>query len=146
MKSKSPLIMLEQLMMLLVFALAAAICVRAFVRADRMSETQYAADRAVMLCRSAAELYKAETGDYRELVYRLTGDGTEGEYTETEALVYYDENWDPVATEEQSEYVLIIEEKEPKINVRCAEVRVLSVKEDTLLYGVPVSRQEVACE
>ena len=37
MRSKAPLALVEQTLMILVFALAAALCLQAFVRADRLS-------------------------------------------------------------------------------------------------------------
>ena len=36
MRSKAPLVMMEQMVMLLVFALAAALCLQAFVRSDEI--------------------------------------------------------------------------------------------------------------
>ena len=38
MRSKAPLVMMEQMVMLLVFALAAALCLQAFVRSDAQSK------------------------------------------------------------------------------------------------------------
>ena len=37
MRSKAPLILMEQMVMLLVFALAAALCLQAFVKSDSLS-------------------------------------------------------------------------------------------------------------
>ena len=37
MRSKAPLVLIEQMIMLLVFALAAALCLQAFVKADGIS-------------------------------------------------------------------------------------------------------------
>ena len=37
-RSKAPLAMMEQMVMLLVFALAAALCLQAFVKSDGMSK------------------------------------------------------------------------------------------------------------
>ena len=52
MKSKAPLALMEQLVMVLVFALAAALCVQAFFASDRMSRQGEARDRAVLLADS----------------------------------------------------------------------------------------------
>ena len=48
MRSKAPLAMMEQMVMVLVFALAAALCLQAFVKSDRMSKEMEARDRAVV--------------------------------------------------------------------------------------------------
>lgn len=58
MKSKAPLALMEQLVMVLVFALAAALCVQAFFASDRMSRQGEARDRAVLLAQNTAEYLK----------------------------------------------------------------------------------------
>ena len=61
-KSKAPLVMLEQMVMLLVFALAAALGLQAFVKSDAASRESEARDRAANLCQSMAEVMR--TGVY----------------------------------------------------------------------------------
>ena len=63
MRSKAPLTMMEQLIMLLVFALAAALCLQAFVMADQMSERNARRDAAILSVQHAAETVKACSGD-----------------------------------------------------------------------------------
>ena len=48
MRSKTPLALMEQVIMVLVFALAAALCLRAFVLSDRISRDCEERDRAIM--------------------------------------------------------------------------------------------------
>lgn len=62
MRSKAPLALMEQMVMLLVFALAAALCLQAFVKSDALSERSEARDQAVVLCQNAAEAIQ-HTGD-----------------------------------------------------------------------------------
>lgn len=62
MKSKASLLLMEQLVMLLVFALAAALCLGIFVRADRISHQNRQRDEAVRIARNVAEVLKS-TGD-----------------------------------------------------------------------------------
>ena len=88
MKNKAPLTMMEQVIMLLVFALAAALCLQAFTAASQTSKHYAARDRAATQAQSAAEALKATGGDYDAAASLLDGflmDGT--------LLVYYDENW-----------------------------------------------------
>lgn len=59
MRSRASLLLLEQLMMVLFFALTAAICMQAFVKADEISIHNNRQDRAVMLAQNAAELIKS---------------------------------------------------------------------------------------
>ena len=54
MRSKAPLAMIEQTVMVLVFALAAALCLQVFVWCDRQSRDSAARDQAVLCAQSAA--------------------------------------------------------------------------------------------
>lgn len=63
MRQKSSLSLMELAVMVAVFALAAAICLRAFVWADSHSRRSQAESRAVLLCQSAAEAIQAASGD-----------------------------------------------------------------------------------
>lgn len=66
MRSKTPLALMEQVIMVLVFALAAALCLRAFVLADTTSRACEERDRAVMAAETVAEAIKLCRGDYAE--------------------------------------------------------------------------------
>ena len=58
-RSKTPLALMEQMVMVLVFALAAALCVQVFVLSDRTSRYGEARDRALLEAQSAAEALKS---------------------------------------------------------------------------------------
>lgn len=58
MKSKASLFLMEQLVMLLVFSLAAAVCLGIFVRADKISVQTALQDEAVILAQNTAEALK----------------------------------------------------------------------------------------
>ena len=73
MRTKAPLVMLEQVVMLLVFALAAALCLRAFVQADSMSKTNAARDEAMVQVQQAAEVVKHCRGDLEQAEDILEG-------------------------------------------------------------------------
>ena len=96
MKSKAPLSLMEQMVMILVFALAAALCLQAFVRADTMSRRAQARDRAAVVCQSAAEAIRHSQGDLAAAAELLGGESTQ------ELLwVDYDEQWAPTETGER---------------------------------------------
>ena len=63
MKNKASLQLMEQLIMILVFALAAALCLQVFAKAGEISEETDHYDRAVTLAANAAEVLKATGGD-----------------------------------------------------------------------------------
>lgn len=86
MKDKTSLLLLEQLVMVLVFALAAALCLQAFVRADTISRETARREEAVILAQNAAELLKAQAGDPTQ-AQALGGDGFRVEITRRTAPV-----------------------------------------------------------
>lgn len=63
MRSKAPLTLMEQMVMLLVFALAAGLCLQAFVRSNAVSEQGDVRDQAVVAVQSAAEAIRHSGGD-----------------------------------------------------------------------------------
>ena len=63
MKSKASLQLMEQLVMILVFALAAALCLQVFARSAEISRETARQDQAVILAQNAAEVLKATSGD-----------------------------------------------------------------------------------
>ena len=91
MRSKAPLAMMEQMVMILVFALAAALCLQAFVTSDRMSRESEARDRAAVLCQNTAEAIRYSGGDLAAAAELLgAGQWADG----VDALtIFYDTNW-----------------------------------------------------
>lgn len=92
-RSKAPLAMMEQMVMLLVFALAAALCLQAFVKSDSMSKRGEARDRAVVLAQNAAEALGAAYGDFEEAAKLL---GAE-DWDEETINIKYNSGWEPIS-------------------------------------------------
>ena len=124
-KSKSPLALMEQVIMIVVFAFAAALCVQAFVMSDTMSKEAYTRDKAVMYCQSFAETIKARTKDREEF------------------LLYYNENWEE-CSEEEADYIaeFIITEQTEYLNK--GKVSIKEKNEESEIFSLPVYWQEVA--
>lgn len=101
MKSKAPLVLMEQVIMILVFALTAAMCLRMFVLADRLSVKYAARDRAVVEAQNAAERMKQGQWEYY-----LSGHQAVGE--SESVIVMFDQKWETTAHEEKAEYFLRI--------------------------------------
>lgn len=59
MKSRAYLVLIEQLLMVLVFALAAALCLQGFAKAGEIAAQTARRDEAVLIAQNAAELLKA---------------------------------------------------------------------------------------
>ena len=89
MRSKAPLILMEQMVMLLVFALAAALCLQAFVKSDSISDRSEARDRALLEAQNAAEALRSGDRDYFDAM-GAQADGNTG------YLVDYSEDWEPI--------------------------------------------------
>ena len=58
MRSKASLQLMEQLIMILVFAVAAALCLQVFAKSGEISRRTACQDAAVQMARNAAETYK----------------------------------------------------------------------------------------
>ena len=86
MRSKAPLALMEQVVMVLVFALAAVLCLKVFVFAEQMSLRNEAVDRAVAEARNAAEALKGENLEYFETM-GAEQDGNGG------FVIWYHEDW-----------------------------------------------------
>ena len=114
MRSKAPLALMEQTVMLLVFALAAALCLRAFVWSGQTSRHGEARDRAAVAAQTAAEVIKheGEQGGAPDAVLAAAAERLGGSYDpETRTLaLYYDGDWNLVSDAGQSVYRLAAQE------------------------------------
>lgn len=63
MKNKAPLSLIEQVIMLLVLAVAATLCLQVFLWADRKADQNSLADHALQQVQNAAEVIKSTAGD-----------------------------------------------------------------------------------
>lgn len=64
--SKTPLFLMELIIMLLVFSVSAAICLQVFAGARRISDESRKLDLAVMQAQNVAECWKSTYGDLDE--------------------------------------------------------------------------------
>lgn len=101
MRSKAPLAMMEQMIMLLVFALAAALCLQAFVLADQSSQSNTRRDEALTQVQQAAEVVKYCGGDLEQAAAQLGGSLQDGR------LTVPCENGQITVISEQSEHALL---------------------------------------
>lgn len=138
MRSKAPLVLMEQMVMLLVFALAAALCMQAFVKSDQLSRQIVDRDQAVSLCQNAAEALRAAKGDFSRAAELLEA----GEYDEDSLKIHYTEDW---TLAEDTRYTLgasRLEEEQPGLGK--ASVWLRDELEDTELFRLEVAWQEVS--
>lgn len=88
MRSKAPLAMMELTIMVLVFALAAALCLRAFAWSDTRSVRNEARDQAMLQAERAAEVLKHSRGDFARASAVLGGSWDCSVWT-----IFYDTQW-----------------------------------------------------
>lgn len=136
MRSKAPLILMEQLVMVLVFALAAALCLQAFVFADRTSRTNEARDRAMVEAQNAAEMLKA--GRETEYLADMLGaaNGNAG------MVIDFNGEWEPVeaGSADAAYHLLTFPAGTESAYLWAADVLVFTAGGD-LLVSLPVAGQ-----
>lgn len=143
MRSRSSLAMMEQIIMLLVFALAAALCLQAFVKSDQMSRNSEARDRAMTVCQSAAEAIRHTGGDL-ERAAELLGIPY-GAYAQEEPAfsVHYNEDWTLSDTREYA-YVLRAERvNSGTAGMGRARVEAAAAGGADVLFAIDICWQEV---
>ena len=136
MRSKAPLALMEQLVMVLVFALAAALCVQVFVLSDRTSRRNKDRDRAVLAAQNAAEEVKSVRGDFA-LAAALYGGTWNGQLWGRS----YDKNWKQDSGTAYN--LLVVPADSGDVLLGAAEVTVYTAEGD-LLFTLSVAWQEVA--
>jgi len=105
-RSKSTLFLIEQLIVIAIFALCAAACARILTAAYLSARDARDLSNALHSAESCAESFKATGGDYRQ-VKDILG-GTTGVIDGAQAvIVYYNNNW-TVCAEDGASYVLIL--------------------------------------
>lgn len=88
MKRNASLVLVELLIMLAVFAVAAALCIDAFVWADGNSKESAAEDQALLQAQNAAEVLKHCHGDFSQAAQALAGEADEKIWQ-----IFYDNDW-----------------------------------------------------
>ncbi len=125
MKSKAPLTLMELLIMLLVFALAAAFCLQTFAAAHRISGESLRMDAAVTSAQNAAEMLKNCDGDFEKAAARLGG-------------TWDGERW----TLAFDDHTLYSVEEETSLSLLGQAKLIVTDRNGELLYELPVSWQK----
>lgn len=146
MRSKAPLAMMEQMVMLLVFALAAALCLQAFVKSDQISKRGEDRDRAAVLCQNAAEAIRHNGGDLAAAAEQLGF--VYGAYAQEEPAfsVHYSEDWSLSDTRDYA-YCLWAEPVDSGVEgLGKAAVSMTEPGSDAPLFQIEIAWQEVKAD
>ncbi len=144
MKGKTSLLLMEQVAMILVFAIAAAVCLQAFALSHDISRKNEVRGAAVQAAQNAAEVLKHHGGAPAE-AFAAAAEILGGESEQDSYYVNYDKNWN--VTKNDAVYRLEAREvssgAEGLIRV---EIRVLAAESDgaELIFALPAAWQEVA--
>lgn len=104
-ESKAPLVLMEQVIMVLVFALVAALCIQAFVLSRTLSIQMTDRDHAMNVSQTLAETVKAYGGDPERVCETLGGE-TDGD----RMRFFYDADWN-ASTETDASFLLVLEQE-----------------------------------
>lgn len=91
--SRSTLFLMEQLVVILIFAICAAACVKIFVESYLMERRALDVSNALLSAQSAAECFKASAGD-AEKAAALLGGNSARDAKNNAVSVFYDGAWD----------------------------------------------------
>lgn len=119
--SKSAIFLFELMIVILVFTIAAAVCVKIFVSAYSMSEESRALTMSATIAASAADVFKASNG----------GD---------DEASYFDEDWNPVMDEADAYYSVEIEDAGRTDQLLSATVNVYARGEGAPIYTLDVEK------
>ena len=98
-RSKSTLFLMEQLVVIAVFAICASACVRILSSAYLNARNSNDVNNAIKIAESGAECFKAVAGDIAKTAEILVGEAAKAdggigkEGISAEATVYYDKHW-----------------------------------------------------
>jgi hypothetical protein len=135
---------MEQTIMVLVFALAAALCLRVFVWSDLHSLRNEARDQALLQAENTAELLKGDRGDMAD---RLSDAAQQlgGSYEQGILWVDYDEDWSPVSTDGASYRLTAQGVPSSTPGLAMAQIQVVSDDgtDQDVLFSLEIAWQEV---
>jgi hypothetical protein len=89
--SGSEMFLMELLLGIMIFAIAAAICMQVFVTAHRIADDSNNLNRAVVAAQNGAECFKATNGDLAETAELLGGASVDGDTLS----MRFDYEWKP---------------------------------------------------
>ena len=136
MKNRSFLLLIEQQIMILVFVIACAVCIKTFAYSDLISRDNAVRDSAVTAAQNAAQCMKHTGGDIREAA-ALFGGRVEGDNW----IIEYDSSWNESS---ENAFTLIVTVTEDDGMSGSASVTVF--EGDETVYQIPAGWQKEAAD
>jgi hypothetical protein len=107
-RSKSTLFLIEQLIVIAVFAICAVACISIFTAAYFNASDSMATRYAILKAESGAEAFKAIGGDINAMADIMGGTSGQGEPGTAVVTVYYDSMWKEISSEADASYILLL--------------------------------------
>ncbi len=137
MKRNASLALIEQVIMLLILIVTAALCLRAFVWSDKQSLYYSHRDRAMVELQSAAEVLKSHNGDFLAAAESYGGNATQ-----TQWVLDFDENWN--ITTATGTYRICAAAIACDVDYLGSAIVTVQTAEGDTFAELPISWQEVA--
>ena len=137
---KSSLVLIEQLVMLLVFALAATLCLQAFAASSQISRQSAARDQAVLQVQNMAEALKACRGDYTAAASLL-----DGQWDGTQLICRFDASWQSASDDQSTYQVCATPEQNDVSLLGSAQIGAFSA-DGSCLFSLSVAWQKEAAD
>ena len=115
-RSKSGLFLIELIIVITVFSISAAVCLRLFFQSRVIANESYNLSRASLEVQSAADCYKSSGGDLAETADRLGGSLLDGKL-----MIYYDEKWGKTEDRDDAGFFVGISEISDLESIVCAQ-------------------------
>jgi type II secretory pathway pseudopilin PulG len=140
-QSRSTLFLIEQLVVIFIFAICAVICISIFVESYLIGKSSLEVNNAIRVAGNGAESYISAGGDVNNAVRFLGGINSQAEYR-GDLVVYYNEQWQP-SEKEQASYVLrIIKTDNPAPSLIIAAVTVSRTDGEDLFTMTIAARED----
>jgi len=133
-RSKSTLALIEQIIVIAIFAVCAAVCVSIITTSYLMTVEAVDTRNALTVAESAAESFKAFEGDVGS-VFELLGGQVSGSFGDNNMTIFYDADWKP-STKEDADFVLNLLVRDDSPLVIFADAKVSRTDDDTELVSL----------
>lgn len=136
MKSKAPLALMEQMVMLLVFSFAAVLCLQAFVKSDEISLRSQTRSDAALAAQNVAEIARHSGGSIEHALME-TAKKLGVSYKKiagnigADLVIFYDKDWKTIM--EEGDYILTVQEI-PAAEAGLQKISVQVMEQTELLF------------
>jgi len=130
--SKSGLFLMELIMSILFFTLAATVCIQMFVKSHTLSEESVSLNHAVIICQGLADSFYGTDGDLT-----LVSDMFENSKSnQNHITIYYDENFETTTQKTDNGFRAEGILKQEKENLLTFEISFISNYNETVIYSL----------